>query len=215
MERERSRRVPGVVFRVPAMMPCQPWFLAASSTLLDLRARRPGPMSAAATSAAQEGDSLYVKDALGCDPAAPRHRVERDSLSKQEASSGASNGRDFDFGSVLGRSDGVTFLQVPLDAVSHPSQEWSELGPSPGSNKEKERTDVQPSWAKISSTNGTPAKTPYIPGDRVNIARDSLPAHESARDAPRSCPTRSLPLAPLRRRSRHSRTRACLRRASR
>jgi hypothetical protein len=88
-------------------------------------------------SAAQKGDSLYARNALGCNSAAPRHRVERDSLSKQEASSGASNSRDFYFGSVLGRSDGVAFLQVPLDAVSHPSQEWLELGPSPGSNKEK------------------------------------------------------------------------------
>ena len=44
-EREREARVPGVVFRVPAMIPCQPCFLAASNTRLDL----PPPMSAAAS----------------------------------------------------------------------------------------------------------------------------------------------------------------------
>ena len=194
------------------MIPCQPCFLAASSTRLDL------PESAAHVSrvSAQQAGTRYsdAGNALGCDSAAPRHRVERDSLSEQEASCGASDGRDFDLGSVFGRSDGVTFLQVPFDAVS-PVSEWSELG------RFRDQTEERRGDGRAAELGKDFVDERYAGQDALDSQGTSMSASRSTRpssesmNARRSCPTRSLPLAPLRQRNRHSRTRACLRRASR
>ena len=175
------------------MMPFHPSWRALTRTRLDLRAPlHPGqlPLLYRSSHVAERGE-----DALGRDPAAPRHRVERDALAEQEAPRRALDGRDLDLGRVVRRRDGGAFCEVPLDAAGGARVRGELRQREPRLEHEEEReegTHVQPSWAKISSTKGTPARTPCAhvqasqlcphapPGGEDGTGRTSLLPHSVA-----------------------------------
>lgn len=82
-----------------------------------------------------------------------------------------------------------------------------------GGKKRKNKTYEQPKYAKISLTNGTPARTPCA-AQRVSL-RFRKSKERPAASIPRSYPTTLPPPPPLQRRTLHSQTKACLRRARR
>lgn len=97
-----TSRKPGVVLRVPAMMPLYPFARARSLMRFDL-ARR---------TLSTRGRGRAQADALGRDAAAPREHVQRDALAEEEVPRLAAHRRD-----VLHGLERRALLHMPLHAA--------------------------------------------------------------------------------------------------
>ena len=99
---------PGVVLRVPAMMPLKPHALAMSLNALDLQRARDRARCACAcvSERGEEGGA----DALGRDPAAPGEQVQRDALAEEQMPRAAADG-----GHVLHGLEHLSLIDVPFD----------------------------------------------------------------------------------------------------
>ena len=103
-----TSRKPGVVLRVPAMMPLYPCARAMSRNFFDLPPSGPGWQTHERRKKGGE-EGRREQDALCRDAAAAREHVERDALAEEDVPRLSADGRD-----VLDGLERLAFFQVPF-----------------------------------------------------------------------------------------------------
>lgn len=148
---------PGVVLRVPAIVPVNPLARAVSRKRFDLE----DPESAQT----EKAGSKRAGHELGGDATTSSKQIQSYTFSKKNMSCFAS-----DSGHFLHWLEGLAFLHVPFNSAI------SRSGSAEEKNKLMNQTYVQSSCLKISSTKGTPAKTASVlPFPRRYASRSSSP----------------------------------------